>query len=164
MIFGMTIPVFIHVVLSFVGIISGVAVLAQLLQSRVHANLTALFLASTVATSATGFLLPAARFLPSHAVGLLSLAVLAIAVFARYLRHSAGSWRWIYVVSAVISLYLNVFVLVAQAFLKIPALRALAPTQTEPPFQIAQAIVLALFILLGIGAVARFRPAPLPAS
>jgi hypothetical protein len=117
--------------------------------------LTALFLASTVATSLTGFLFPFHKLLPSHVVGIVSLVVLAI--LARYARHLTGAWRWIYTVNVVIGLYLNVFVLVAQVFQKVPALKAMAPTQSEAPFVVAQVVVMALFVVLGILAVKRFH-------
>jgi hypothetical protein len=103
----------------------------------------------------TGFLFPFHQFLPSHVIGIISLITLAIALVARYIRHLTGAWRWIYAVNVVISLYLNVFVLVAQLFQKIPALKSLAPTQSEPPFLIAQLVVMALLIVLGIIAVKR---------
>jgi hypothetical protein len=118
------------------------------------------FLATTVATSVTGFGFPVDHFMPSHAVGLISLVVLTLAIVARYRRHLAGAWRAIYVVTAVMALYFNVFVLIVQAFRRVPPLNALAPTQTEPPFQIAQLAALVLFAALGIVAVMRFRPAP----
>jgi hypothetical protein len=118
---------------------------------------TGVFLATTVATSVTGFGFPFDHFLPSHGVGILSLVVLAIAMVALYSFHLAGAWRRIYAVCAVIALYLNVFVLVVQAFEKVPPLRALAPTQSEPPFAIAQLLVLALFVALGIAAAKKFR-------
>jgi magnesium-transporting ATPase (P-type) len=102
--------------------------------------------------------------MPSHVVGFISLVVLAIAIFARYRRHLAGVWRWIYVVTAMMALYLNVFVGVVQAFEKVPALKALAPTQTEPPFAMTQLAVLALFVLLSIIAALRFRPEPIHAT
>ena len=120
-------------------------------------GLTALFLASTVATSLTGFLFPFHKLLPSHVVGIVSLVALGIAILARYARHLAGSWRWIYAVNVVIGLYLKVFVLVAQVFLKVPALKAMAPTQSEAPFVVAQVVVMALFVVLGILAVKRFQ-------
>jgi hypothetical protein len=159
MIFGMTLSTFttVHVVLSLVGIFSGFVVLIGLLGGKRLDGLTALFLVSTVLTSATGFLFPVDHFLPSHGVGIISLVVLAVAILARYAFHLAGAWRWIYVVGAVVALYLNVFVLIAQAFLKVPALKAMAPTQSEPPFLIAQLVVMALFIALGIAAAKRFR-------
>jgi hypothetical protein len=120
---------------------------------------TALFLATTVATSVTGFGFPFDHLLPSHKVGIISLVVLAIAILARYPLHLAGAWRRIYVISAAIALYLNVFVLVVQAFEKVPALRAMAPKQNEPTFLVAQLLVVAIFVVLTIVAAKRFRPA-----
>jgi hypothetical protein len=119
---------------------------------------TALFLATTVLTSVTGFFFPRDHLLPSHTVGLISLAVLAVAILARYVYRLAGSWRGIYVGGAVLALYLNVFVGVVQAFQKLPFLSRLAPTQSELPFFVAQLIVMAIFVVLGILAVMRFRP------
>jgi uncharacterized membrane protein SirB2 len=119
---------------------------------------TALFLSTTVLTSVTGFPFPRDHVLPSHIVGVISLVVLAIAIFARYFRQLAGPWRWIYVVGAVVALYLNVFVLVVQAFLKVPFLNALAPTQSDPPFIVTQLVVLGVFVVLGVLAVRSFRP------
>ncbi len=159
MMFGMTIYTLVHVVLSLVGIGSGVVVLFGLLASRRLDGWTALFLVTTVATSATGFGFPFDHLLPSHVVGIVSLVVLAVAIVARYGRHLAGAWRWIYVAGAVIGLYLNVFVLIVQLFLKVPAVHALAPTQAEPPFAITQGVVLVLFVVLGLVAAIRFRPA-----
>jgi hypothetical protein len=123
-------------------------------------NWTALFLATTVATSVTGFGFPFTHLLPSHILGIISLIALAIAILARYSRHLVGAWRKIYVISAVIALYLNVFVLVVQGFEKVPALHALAPTQKEPPFAIAQLLVMLLFIVLTVFAAKRFREQP----
>ncbi len=157
MIFGMTIFTFVHVVLSLVGIFSGFVVVLGLLTAKRLDGWTALFLASTVLTSVTGFLFPFHRFLPSHGVGILSLIVLAVAIFARYGRQLAGAWRRSYVITSVIALYLNVFVLIAQLFQKVPALKAMAPTQSEPPFKVTQLIVLALFVVLAIFAAIRFR-------
>ena len=117
------------------------------------------FLITTVLTSVTGFFFPFHGFTPAHGVGIMSLLLLAVAIFARYPRQLAGAWRWIYVVTAVIALYLNLFVGVVQGFLKVPALHVMAPTQTEPPFKLTQLVVLALFIVLGIVAAIRFRPA-----
>jgi hypothetical protein len=115
--------------------------------------------ADNVATSVTGFGFPFAVLLPSHKVGIISLVVLAVAIVARYVRHLAGRWRWIYVVSAAAALYFNVFVLVVQLFRRVTVLQELAPTQSEPPFAVAQIIVLLLFVWVGIRAVKRFRPA-----
>jgi hypothetical protein len=157
MIFGMPLFTFAHVVLSLVGILSGFIVLFGLLTGRGLEGWTAVFLATTVLTSVTGFLFPFQRFLPSHAVGILSLIVLAVAIFARYRRHLAGAWRRIYTISAVIALYFNFFVLIVQLFLKVPALNALAPTQSETPFKVAQLIALTVFLVLGILAAIRSR-------
>ncbi len=159
MIFGMSTSTYtlIHVVISLAGIGSGLVVMFGLLTGKRLDRLTALFLASTVATSVTGFGFPFHQLLPSHKVGILSLVVLLVAMLARYAFHLAGAWRWIFVVSAAMAFYLNVFVLVVQAFEKVPALRALAPTQSEPPFLAAQLVVLLLFIVLTIAAVRKFR-------
>jgi hypothetical protein len=158
MTFGLTIFTFVHVVLSLVGIFSGLVVLGGFLAAKRLDSWTALFLASTVATSATGFLFPVEHFLPSHAVAVVSLLLLAAAIWARYAVHLAGVWRSIYVVSAMIALYLNVFVLIVQLFQKVPDLRDLAPTQSEPPFLLTQVVVLGLFVVFAIVAVIKFRP------
>jgi hypothetical protein len=158
MIFGMTTLTFVHVVLSLIGILSGLVVLYGMFGSNKLEGWTAVFLATTVATSVTGFFFPFDHLLPSHIVGILSLILLAIAIYAFYAARLAGAWRWIYVVTAVFSLYLNVFVLVAQLFAKVPSLKALAPTQAEPPFAIAQGIVLLLYVALGFAAVRKFHP------
>lgn len=148
----------VHVGISLIGIGSGLVVLVGMLKGKRYEGWTAAFLASTVATSVTGFAFPADRVLPSHIVGALSLLVLGVGAYARYRRELAGRWRAIYVVSAVLALYLNVFVGVVQSFLKVRALRALAPTQSEPPFVMAQLAVLAIFAGLSIAAVLNFRP------
>jgi hypothetical protein len=162
MILGMTLATFtaVHVVISLIGIASGLIVLYGMLTANRLDSLTALFLLTTVLTSATGFLFPFEKLLPSHIVGIISLVVLTVAVLARYARHMAGAWRWIYVVTALLALYFNVFVLVVQSFEKVPALKALAPTQSEPPFAVAQLLVLALFVVLAIFAVKKFHPEP----
>jgi hypothetical protein len=160
MILGMTTFTFMHVVLSLIGIFAGLVVMFGLLAAKRLDGWTALFLASTVLTSVTGFLFPFHRFLPAHAIGILSLVVLAVAILARYTFHLAGAWRRTYVVTAMIALYFNVFVLVVQSFLKVPALKAMAPTQSEPPFKIAQLVVLALFAVLTILASIKFRNDP----
>lgn len=147
----------VHVVISLIGIVSGLIALYGLLGNRWFARWNVLFLATTVATSVTGFGFPFDHLLPSHKVGIISLVVLAIAILARYPLLLAGAWRRIYVVSAAIALYLNVFVLVVQAFEKVPALRAMAPKQNEPPFLAAQLVVLAIFVVLTILATKRFR-------
>jgi hypothetical protein len=146
-----------HVLLSLVGIGSGLLVVYGLLLRKPFDGATAIFLATTVLTSLTGFLFPFERLLPSHVLGVISLIALALAIVARYVRHMAGAWRSTYVICAVLALYLNVFVLVAQIFMKVPSVRALAPTQKEPPFLIVQLLVMAVFVVLGIFAVKKFR-------
>ena len=146
-----------HVVISLIGIFSGVVVLYGLLGGKKLQPWTALFLATTVLTSVTGFFFPVHRFMPSHAVGILSLILLSVALYALYVRHLAGAWRKAYVACSVAALYFNVFVAVVQSFAKIPALKELAPTQSEMPFKLAQLVVLALFVVLGILAAIRFR-------
>ena len=150
----------IHTAISLVGIASGLVVVYGLLKGWRLDRWTAIFLATTVATSVTGFGFPLTHFGAPHWVGVISLIVLAVAIFARYIRRLAGAWRWIYVVSAVPALYLNVFVGVVQAFQKLSPLKALAPTQTEPPFLLTQLVVLAIFIALAFIAARRFRAAP----
>ena len=147
----------IHVAISLVGIASGFVVMYGLLTGRRLNGWTALFLGMTVATSVTGFFFPFHGFTPAIGVGIVSLVVLAVVLYARYARHLAGAWRRIYVIGAVVSLYLNVFVLIVQSFQKIPALKALAPTQSELPFLVTQLVVLAISIALAIFAAIRFR-------
>jgi len=154
----------VHVAISLAGIVSGIVVCVGLLTAKRLNGWTALFLATTVATSVTGFGFPFERLLPSHVVGVVSLLVLGAAIFARYARHLASPWRLVYVGGAVLALYLNVFVLIVQLFLKVPALNALAPTQTEPPFVFAQLAALALFGAIGFFAVKRFRIGPVSAT
>jgi len=157
----MTTFTLVHVLLSLVGIGAGFVVVFGLIAAKRLDGWTALFLATTVATSLTGFLFPFHKLLPSHVIGIVSLLALALAILARYARHLTGAWRWIYAVNAVVALYLNVFVLVAQAFQKVPVLKAMAPTQSEAPFLGAQLVVMALFIVLGIFAVKRFHAEPI---
>ena len=164
MILGMTTLTFVHVALSLVGIASGFVVLFGLIAAKRLDGWTAVFLTTTVATSVTGFFFPYQGFTPAIGVGILSLVVLGLAIHARYIFHLAGAWRRIYVVTAVISQYLNVFVLVVQLFQKVPSLQAMAPTQSEPPFLVAQLIVLVLFVVLGIAGASKFRNAPLRAA
>jgi len=148
-----------HVVISLVGIVSGLVVLFGMLKAQRLERWTAVFLITTIATSVTGFLFPFNGFTPGIGLGIISMVVLAIALFARYGRKLAGAWRWIYVLTALLALYFNCFVLVAQSFQKVPALKALAPTQSGPPFLVTQLIVLVGFILLTIMAAIKFRPA-----
>ena len=160
MIFGLPLPVFtqVHVAISLIAIVSGLIVLFGMLASNRLNGWTGLFLFTTILTSVTGFMFPITGFTPGLGVGAISLIVLAIALWGLYGKHLTGAWRWIYVVTAVIALYLNVFVLIAQSFMKVPALTPLAPTQSEPPFLIAQSAALAIFIVLGIVAARKFRP------
>ena len=159
MVWGMTLATFteVHVVLSLVAVAAGFVVMTGLLGGRDRGEWTALFLVTTVATSVTGFGFPVDHLLPSHVIGIVSLVVLAVAVLARYGLRLRGAWRPVYVVCAALALYLNVFVGVVQAFLKVSALHVLAPHQTEPPFLVAQLVVLALFIVLAVLAARRFR-------
>jgi hypothetical protein len=163
MILGMSLSTFttVHVLISLIAIASGVIVLFGLLGSNQRPGLTATFLLFTILTSATGFLFPFDKLLPSHVIGILSLALLAVACIALYGMKLSGAWRWIYVLTAMVALYLNVFVLVIQSFLKLAPLHALAPSvpPSEPPFAIVQGIVLLFFVIAIIGAVRRFRPA-----
>lgn len=162
MILGISLSAFttLHVIISLIAIVSGIIVMFGLLGSRRRPGLTAIFLLSTILTSATGFLFPFEKLLPSHMIGILSLVLLAIACIALYAMKLSGAWRWIYVLTAMVSLYLNVFVLIIQSFLKVGPLHALAPSvpPSEPPFAVVQGIVLLFFIIVIIGAVRRFRP------
>jgi hypothetical protein len=164
MILGMSLSVFttLHVIISLIAIASGILVMFGLLGSRRMPGWTAVFLLFTILTSATGFLFPFDKLLPSHMIGILSLVLLAIACIALYGMKLSGAWRWIYVLTAMVALYLNVFVLVVQAFLQVGPLHALAPSipPSEPPFAILQGVVLVFFVIVMIGAVRRFRPAP----
>lgn len=148
-----------HTWLSLIAIAAGIVVVRGLLRGRNLSSWTALFLVTAFGTSATGFGFPFSALLPSHVVGAIALVVLAVAALARWTRHYAGAWRWIYAVSIVTSLYLLVFVGIAQAFAKIPALRASAPTQSEPSFVAAQLAALAIFAAVAVLAARRFRPA-----
>jgi hypothetical protein len=148
-----------HVAISLVGIATGLIVFYGLLTGQTFPVWTALFLLTTILTCLTGFPLPPFGFDPPRAIGILTLVLLAIALLALYVFRLAGSWRWIYIVTALASLYLNVFVAVVQSFQKLPFLQPLAPTQSEPPFLIAQAAVLVLFVVLGVVAVFKFHPA-----
>lgn len=160
MVLGMSLSTFtiLHVIISLIGILTGFVVLLDMYASKVRPGWTRVFLLSTILTSVTGFFFPFAKLLPSHVVGIISLCILAVALLALYRSHLAGHARWVYVATAMAALYLNVFVLVVQAFLKIDALKSLAPTQSEPPFAIAQGVVLLIFIGLFIGAARKFRP------
>jgi hypothetical protein len=165
MVLGLSLPAFtmVHVIISLIGIAAGLVVMFGLLGSKSMPGLTAIFLLFTILTSATGFLFPVEKLLPSHIIGIISLLLLAIACFALYGMKLAGVWRPVYIVTAMISLYFNVFVLVIQSFLKVPALAALAPAvppapPSGPVFAVVQGIVLVFFVVLTIAAWRRFRP------
>jgi len=147
----------VHVLISLAGIVSGFVVVGGMLSGNRLDTWTSAFIGTTVATSSTGFGFPFDHLLPSHIVGIISLVVMAIAIVARYGYRMAGGWRRRYVITAVAGLYFNVFVLVVQLFQKLPALKAVAPTQSEPPFAVTQLLVLAAFVYLGIRAVRGFR-------
>jgi hypothetical protein len=159
MVLGMSLSTFtlLHVLISLAGIGTGFIVVYGMLNGKRLDGWTGIFLVTTVLTSATGFLFPVEHLLPSHIVGTISLVVLALAILGRYAFHLAGAGRLLYVVGSVVALYLNCFVAVVQAFLKVPALHALAPNGKEPPFVAAQVVVMAIFIGLGIVAAKRFR-------
>jgi len=159
MILGMSLATFtqLHVIISLIAIISGIVVVLGMLGANRMPGMTALFLITTVATSVTGFMFPM-PFDPADAIGIISLVFLALAILALYTYKLAGAWRGVYVVTAMVALYLNCFVLVVQSFMKIAFFHALAPTQKEPPFAVAQGVVLILFIGLGIAAFRKFRP------
>jgi hypothetical protein len=166
MIFGLSLHAYtqLHVLISLIAIGSGLVVMYGMLTRKRLDSLTSLFLATTVLTSVTGFGFPFTGVTPAIKLGIISLVALGIAYLARYVRHLAGGWRAAYVVTAATALYLNVFVLVVQSFEKVPALKAIAPTQKEEPFAVAQIAVLVLFIGLTILAVKRFHPATGPAA
>jgi hypothetical protein len=160
MILGMSVETFtiVHVVISLVAIASGIVVLIGMLGSHRMPGWTGFFLLTTVLTSVTGFLFPIRGFTPAIGTGIVSCLVLAVALYALYGKHLAGAWRWIYVATAAAALYLNVLVLIVQSFQKIPALKPLAPTQSEPPFLVAQLVALIAFLIVGTIAALRFRP------
>ena len=150
----------IHTALSLIAIFTGIVVVFAMLANKRANCWTKWFLVTAVATTVTGFFFPFHGFTPAIGLGIISLPFLAITIFARYPKHLAGAWRGIYVIGAVICLYFNLFVLLVQSFEKIPALRALAPTQTESPFKLTQLLVLIISALLCITALIRFHPAP----
>jgi len=152
----------IHTLISLVAIFTGFVVLFGLLSGKRLDDWTKWFLVTAVATTVTGFFFPFHGFTPAIGLGLISLPVLALTIYARYAKNLAGHWRWIYVIGASLSLYFNVFVGIVQSFEKIPALKAMAPTQSEPPFKLSQLVVSALFVVLTFVAAIRFRPQPVP--
>ena len=158
MILGMTLFTFIHVVISLIAILSGLIVLFGMVNNDRMDLMTAIFLLFTVATSVTGFFFPIHGLTPALIVGMISIALLALALAGRYIFALRGAWRWIYIVTAITAQYFNSFVLVVQSFLKIPALHALAPSGSEAPFVIAQSIVPLFYVVVGYLAVRRFQP------
>jgi len=160
MVLGLSIQNFtlLHVVISLIAIASGFVVVLAMLRANPSPGWIALFLLTTALTTVTGFLFPITTFTPALGVGMLSSVILIVALYALYAKKFDGAWRWIYVVTAISAFYLNAFVLVVQAFLKVPGLNALAPNGSEPPFLIAQALVLGAFVVVGVLAVMRFRP------
>jgi hypothetical protein len=160
---GLAIFTLIHILISLAAIVSGLVVLGGWLGGKQYQGWTAFFLVAAVLTSVTGFFFPFHGITPALGVGVISLFLLGAAIFALYGRRLSGAWAKVYVISALTALYLNFFVLVAQLFLKTPALKELAPTQTEPPFAISQGMVLVLFVALGIAAVRQFRAEPVRA-
>ena len=159
MILGLPPLVFIHTLISLVGIVLGFIVMKGLFANDRMDSMTGWFLAMTILTSATGFILPANKIMPSHIVGVISLVILAVACYARYSKRMAGGWRVTWLTTAIMAQWFNCFVLVAQLFLKVPALHELAPEGNEPPFAIAQGVVLLAFIAAGVVSLKKFRPA-----
>jgi hypothetical protein len=159
MMLGLSLSTFtwVHTALSLIALVAGIVVVIGLLAGRRFDGWIALFLLTAVLTSVTGFGFPFDKFLPSHWTGVVSLVVLAMSILAIYVFRVSGPWRWIFAVTAVIGLYLDAFVAVVQAFIKLPALNALAPTQTEAPFLIAQGVLLLIFVALAIAAAIRFH-------
>jgi hypothetical protein len=147
-----------HTLLSLIELVSGIVVVVALLGSRVSTLWTGVFFVSAVLTDVTGFGFKAPFPLPSQIVGILSLIALAVAILGLYKYHLAGAWRWIYAVCVAIAVYFDTFVAVAQLFMKVPVFKALAPTQSEPPFAVVQIIVLLIFVWLIYSAVKKFRP------
>jgi len=162
MILGLSITTYtlLHTVLSLLGIVAGLVVAGALASGTRLDRWAAVFVVTTVLANASGFGFPFVKLLPSHIVGAVSLMVLAAVIVADYVKHLAGAWRATYAVGVVLATYLNVFVLVAQLFKRIPVLFLLAPTQSEPPFALTQALVVLLFVWLGVAAVRGARPAP----
>jgi hypothetical protein len=160
MILGMSVATFtiVHVIISLIGIVSGLIVLFGMFGSRRLPGWTALFLLTTILTSVTGFMLPSVGLTPARVFGVISLILLAAALLALYGFRLGGAWRWIYVGGAVLALYLDVIVLIVQSFLKIPFLHALAPAGNEPPLLGAQGVLLVIFIVFGVLALLRFHP------
>lgn len=160
MVFGLSLHTFtiLHVIITLIAVVSGVVVVVGMLGARRLRGWTALYLVTIILTNVTGFMFPISGFTPGLGVGVVSLVLLALALYALYARHLSGHWRWVFVATAVAALYLDVFVLIVQLFGKVPSLHALAPTGSEPPFVVTQTAALAIFLVLGIAAAMRFRP------
>jgi hypothetical protein len=154
---GLTVFTLVHVTISLIGIISGLVVVYGFIAAKQLHGWTATFLASTALTSITGFLFPFHRLLPSHIVGAISLIIVAMAILALYGRKLVGGWRLTYVIAAMVAFYFNVFVLIVQLFQKVPSLKAIAPTQSEPPFVVSQIVVLSIFVIFSVFAAIRYR-------
>ena len=161
---GMTPFTLVHVILSLIGILTGFVAVFGMISGKRLDGWTAIFLLTTALTSITGFFFPFHAVTPGIILGIISLVVLAVAIPARYVKHLAGAWRKTYAITATIALYLNVFVLVAQLFMKVPALHAMAPKGFEPPFLVSQIIVMAVFVVLAIAAAIKFQPGAVHAS
>jgi hypothetical protein len=159
MLTGLEIYTLFHTLISLLAILAGIVVVRGLLASRIDPTWTRAFLVLAIATSVTGYFFPFHGVTPAQIVGVVALVILAVVLLARRRFHLAGSWRWIYAAGMATSLYLLVFVLVAQSFEHVPFLNPLAPTGSEPPFKVAQAVVLVAFVVIGVLAARRFRPA-----
>jgi len=159
MLIDLTTLTWVHTLLSLVAIVAGIVVVQALIGSRMPGGWTALYLVTAILTSVTGFGFPFDRLIDSHWLGVASLVAFALVLLARYAFRLAGAWRWVYALGMVLGLWFLVVVLIAQAFKKVPALTALAPTQAEPPFLVAQVIALVIFALVAIAAARKFRPA-----
>ena len=161
MVLGLSLHTFtiIHVAISLMAIASGIVILIGMFGSRQMPGWTAFFLLTTILTSVTGFLFPIHGFTPALGTGVVSMVLLALALYGLYGKHLVGAWRWVYVACAIGAFYLNVLVLIVQSFQKVPVLHSLAPTQSEPPFLVAQGLALVGFLVLGGVAAVRFRPA-----
>jgi hypothetical protein len=160
MVFGIGLSTYttIHVIISLIAIAAGFIAVFEMIANKSLGIWNTIFLWTTIATSITGFGFPITGATPGIVVGIISLVVLAVALIALYAQHLAGPWRWVYVITAIVALWFNVFVLIVQAFQKISSLKTLAPTQSESPFQLAQGAALLAFVALAILAVRKFRP------
>jgi hypothetical protein len=158
MVLGMSLSTYttLHVLISLIGIGTGFIVLFGLINGRLLSPWNGVFLVTTILTSLTGFAFPNTKITPGIILGVLSMIVLAVALIALYVFHLRKAWRRTYAITAMIALYFNVFVLIAQSFKHVPAFHALAPTGTETPFKIAQTLLLLLFVALIATAARKF--------